>query len=157
MDRHRSIRSTRRQNLSTPTHGKSYPTTYPQPFPLSHLPLWRRRQRDTDAQRMGREISTGGKCIGSSRRSRPRTHSYEPPTRHDKHGQCQHALGFARQHPSGEHLGSHASINAVQLDLPCRPCSIYGNKPCMRGDFACMKNISPEIVVEKVDGVLNKK
>lgn len=61
-------------------------------------------------------------------------------------------------HPYAGFMGWHQDPNnAVQLDLPCRPCSIYGNKPCMRGDFACMKNISPEIVVEKVDGVLNKK
>ena len=49
--------------------------------------------------------------------------------------------------------------NAIQIDLPCRPCSIYGNKPCMRGDYACLKNISPEQIVEKVEAVirLNKK
>ena len=38
----------------------------------------------------------------------------------------------------------------VQIgDLPCRPCSIYGKKPCAWGDLRCM-NIAPEIVVEKV-------
>lgn len=40
--------------------------------------------------------------------------------------------------------------NAVQIDLYCRPCSVFGNKPCYRGDWACMYNINPEIVVEKV-------
>ena len=39
--------------------------------------------------------------------------------------------------------------NAVQRDLPCRPCSIYGNKPCQYGDLRCM-DISPETIVEKV-------
>lgn len=29
----------------------------------------------------------------------------------------------------------------VQLDLPCRPCSVFGNKPCHRGDHACMNGI----------------
>lgn len=47
--------------------------------------------------------------------------------------------------------------NAVQLDLPCRPCSIYGEKPCVRGDFACMNNIRPEQIMERVDIELNKK
>lgn len=47
--------------------------------------------------------------------------------------------------------------NAVQIDLPCRPCSVYGNKPCMRGDYACLKNISPEQVVEKVENILRLK
>lgn len=46
--------------------------------------------------------------------------------------------------------------NAVQIELPCRPCSIYGNKPCMRGDYACLKNISPDAIVEKVNQILNK-
>ena len=43
----------------------------------------------------------------------------------------------------------------VQLDLPCRPCSIYGNKPCMRGDLACMQHISPDLIVEKVEHIFN--
>ena len=61
-------------------------------------------------------------------------------------------------HPYAGFMGWHQDpANAVQLDLPCRPCSIYGNKPCARGDFACMKNISPELVIEKIDSVLNKK
>ena len=44
----------------------------------------------------------------------------------------------------------------VQLDLPCRPCSIYGNKPCMRGDYACLQNISPDMIVEKVENIFNQ-
>ncbi len=54
-------------------------------------------------------------------------------------------------HPYAGFMGwNQRTDNAVQTDLPCRPCSIYGNKPCMRGDFACMKNISPEVIVEKI-------
>jgi ADP-heptose:LPS heptosyltransferase len=44
--------------------------------------------------------------------------------------------------------------NAVQVEMGCRPCSIYGNKPCYRGDFACMKGITPEMIVEKIREVL---
>lgn len=44
--------------------------------------------------------------------------------------------------------------NVVQLDLPCRPCSIFGNKKCMRGDLACLKNISPEQIINKVEAVI---
>lgn len=29
--------------------------------------------------------------------------------------------------------------HCVQVELNCRPCSIYGNKPCWRGDLACTK------------------
>ena len=58
-------------------------------------------------------------------------------------------------HPYAGFMGWHQDLhNAVQIDLPCRPCSIYGNKPCMRGDFACMKNISPELIVQKVNATL---
>ena len=47
--------------------------------------------------------------------------------------------------------------NAVQLDLPCRPCSIYGNKPCWRKDYACMQGISPEMIIGKVNTFLLEK
>jgi len=58
-------------------------------------------------------------------------------------------------HPYAGFMGwSQDETTAVQLDLPCRPCSIYGQKPCLRGDYACMRNISPEMVVEKVDDIL---
>lgn len=63
-------------------------------------------------------------------------------------------------HPYAGFMGWGQSIdNAIQIDLPCRPCSIYGNKPCMRGDYACLKNISPEQIVDKVEAVirLNQK
>lgn len=44
----------------------------------------------------------------------------------------------------------------VQADLPCRPCSIFGEKPCRRGDWACMTKIRPEMIIEKVEQVLHK-
>lgn len=40
--------------------------------------------------------------------------------------------------------------NIIQLDLPCRPCSVFGNKPCFRGDHACMKWIEVQEIVEKI-------
>jgi ADP-heptose:LPS heptosyltransferase len=45
---------------------------------------------------------------------------------------------------------------AVQVDLPCRPCSIYGNKPCHRNDYACLKQITPERIIEKINFVLEQ-
>ena len=45
---------------------------------------------------------------------------------------------------------------AIQADIPCRPCSIYGNKPCHRGDWACMNEISPEQIVRKVNDYLKE-
>jgi len=46
--------------------------------------------------------------------------------------------------------------NIIQIDLLCRPCSIFGNKPCYRGDYACLKQITPKMVVEKIKAVLRR-
>ena len=45
----------------------------------------------------------------------------------------------------------------VQLSLSCRPCSVFGNKPCYRGDMACMNGITPEMILDKVELVLDHK
>lgn len=45
--------------------------------------------------------------------------------------------------------------DAVQLDMPCRPCSIYGNKPCLHDNFECLRGIKPEIIIEKVEHAMN--
>ena len=42
------------------------------------------------------------------------------------------------------------SGDVIQENLPCRPCSVFGQKPCLRGDWACMTLITPERIVEKV-------
>lgn len=42
----------------------------------------------------------------------------------------------------------------VEAELSCRPCSIYGKKPCMRGDYACMELIDPQRIVDKVNSFL---
>jgi ADP-heptose:LPS heptosyltransferase len=45
--------------------------------------------------------------------------------------------------------------NAIQLDLPCRPSSVFGNKKCpVHGDKGCMEGITPEVVVNKVNSLL---
>lgn len=43
--------------------------------------------------------------------------------------------------------------NLIQLskeELDCRPCSIYGNKSCWRGDYACLENLNETSIIEKV-------
>ena len=61
-------------------------------------------------------------------------------------------------HPYAGFIGwNQSEDNIIQIDLPCRPCSIYGNKPCLRGDFACLKNISPEQIIERLRIVLLRK
>lgn len=61
-------------------------------------------------------------------------------------------------HPFAGFMGwGQTPDRAVQIDLPCRPCSIYGSKPCLRGDYACLRNIAPEQVFERVEIELDKK
>ncbi len=43
---------------------------------------------------------------------------------------------------------------AVSVELSCRPCSVFGNKPCWRGDHACMEQIHPLQIVEQVEKTL---
>lgn len=38
--------------------------------------------------------------------------------------------------------------SVIQLSMNCRPCSVYGNKPCHVGGLPCMHNIKPEQIVE---------
>ena len=52
-------------------------------------------------------------------------------------------------------LGQNHSM-AIGLNMECRPCSIYGNKPCIRGDYQCMQGIAPQMVFDKVETTLNK-
>ena len=62
-------------------------------------------------------------------------------------------------HPNAGFLGWGQSIDdCIQRnDLKCRPCSIYGNKPCLRGNMACM-DIKPEEIVKKIlSGVTSYK
>ncbi len=40
--------------------------------------------------------------------------------------------------------------DCVQLDLPCRPCSIYGKKACRYGDYHCLTSIPPQMVMSKL-------
>ena len=48
------------------------------------------------------------------------------------------------------------SSNIVQADLFCRPCSVFGNKKCYRGDWACMQMINPQQIIDKIEEVLHR-
>ena len=41
--------------------------------------------------------------------------------------------------------------DAVQLDMVCRPCSVFGNKPCRFGDIHCMRGVPPSLVIDTLD------
>ena len=62
--------------------------------------------------------------------------------------------------PTHPYLGFSAydtdKSSIVQIDnekLNCRPCSVYGNKPCFREDHACMQMISTQMVFDQVKTV----
>ncbi|WP_455672367.1 glycosyltransferase family 9 protein [Phocaeicola sp.] len=57
--------------------------------------------------------------------------------------------GFAGWNQSPEHI--------IQADLPCRPCSLHGEKPCLRKDYACLQEITPEMVVERIENIIDLK
>ncbi|MBQ0142147.1 MAG: glycosyltransferase family 9 protein [Prevotellaceae bacterium] len=40
----------------------------------------------------------------------------------------------------------------IDRECQCRPCSIYGNKPCKYGDMRCLSQISPEEIVKEALG-----
>lgn len=54
-------------------------------------------------------------------------------------------------HPALGFLGYGAPTEGIlQPDMACRPCSVFGNRPCRFGDFRCMRGVSPADIVAKV-------
>ncbi len=41
--------------------------------------------------------------------------------------------------------------------LKCRPCSVYGSKPCKYNDYQCMRAIEPIEITERVEYFTNKQ
>lgn len=59
-------------------------------------------------------------------------------------------------HPFAGFMGwKQSTDNAVQTELPCRPCSIFGNKPCLRKDYACLTHITPRQIINKIEKLIN--
>lgn len=47
--------------------------------------------------------------------------------------------------------------NIIEVEMECRPCSIFGNKPCPKkgkAAYECMKKIAPEKIAEKVETII---
>lgn len=44
----------------------------------------------------------------------------------------------------------------VQLPVPCRPCSVFGDKPCFRGDYLCLTAIKPDFIYNKMREKLSR-
>lgn len=60
-------------------------------------------------------------------------------------------------HPSLGFLGYGCSEQGVvQLDLPCRPCSVYGQRRCKFGDYRCMR-IPPQAILDRVEALVRTR
>lgn len=60
-------------------------------------------------------------------------------------------------HPYTGFLGYGQNVeDCVQIELYCRPCSVYGNKPCFRGDHACMNGINAGIIIASIKKKLRR-
>ncbi len=60
-------------------------------------------------------------------------------------------------HPYAGFMGwKQLPTHAVQADLACRPCSVYGQKACWCKDspYQCLRSIHPESVIEKIKRIL---
>lgn len=55
-------------------------------------------------------------------------------------------------HPFAGFLGyGQSEKDVVQInDLTCRPCSVFGDKECYRGDWACLEEIKVQQIIAKI-------
>ena len=61
-------------------------------------------------------------------------------------------------HPYAGFMGwNQPQNNAIQMDMDCRPCSIYVNKKCFRKDYACMNQIDESVIVQKIKDTISNK
>lgn len=52
------------------------------------------------------------------------------------------------------HLGFfpiNSNCTAIEVDLPCRPCSVHGRKNCPKVHFQCMRGITVEMVRKAIE------
>lgn len=56
-------------------------------------------------------------------------------------------------HPYAGFLGwKQLPINTIQIEnLECRPCSVYGQKECYRKDYACLNQIEPQTIIDRIE------
>lgn len=58
-------------------------------------------------------------------------------------------------HPFTGFMGyGQSERNAIQRAFPCRPCSVFGDKPCRFGDYRCLASIGPEDLVQGIENAL---
>lgn len=55
-------------------------------------------------------------------------------------------------HPYTGFLGwRQRTRDVIQLDMTCRPCSVTGDRPCLRGDYHCLGGITPKMIIAKLE------
>ena len=61
-------------------------------------------------------------------------------------------------HPKMGFLGYGCTTEGIvqRSDLSCRPCSVYGKKPCKFGDYRCLSGIEPQEIADRVELLLRK-
>lgn len=60
-------------------------------------------------------------------------------------------------HPELGFLGYGCDPEGVlQVEMPCRPCSTYGNTKCKYGDYRCIRAISPAMIADRVERMIEK-
>ena len=50
----------------------------------------------------------------------------------------------------GEYGDEDFPRGILQADMECRPCSVFGNKPCRYGDYRCLYAVTPAMIAERV-------
>lgn len=54
-------------------------------------------------------------------------------------------------HPFAGFLGYGQNMSdCIQVNLPCRPCSVFGNRKCQFGNYPCMQAITPQEILQKL-------
>lgn len=54
-------------------------------------------------------------------------------------------------HPFAGFLGYGQNMSdCIQANLPCRPCSVFGNRKCKFGNYPCMQAITPQEILQKL-------
>ena len=60
-------------------------------------------------------------------------------------------------HPGLGFLGyGFGQEGVLQTDFACRPCSVYGKKPCKYGDYRCIWSIEPQMILDRVERLVGK-
>ena len=64
---------------------------------------------------------------------------------------------WGQTHPYGGFAGwKQSADNCIGVDMPCRPCSVRGDKECRFGDFRCLERIDTAVVITRIEKIIGK-